>query len=77
MHKCGVVLPLDGHTLAHDLFVCYFEQLPPFEVKKKSDFPDTSSLLALENYAKNQGTQGIMVSRDGGWAVFPKESDYL
>jgi hypothetical protein len=73
----GGVLPLNGNTLAHDLFVRYFEQLPPFEVKKKSEFPDAASLLALENYAMNHGTQGIVVSKDGGWAAFAKESDYL
>ena len=73
----GCVLPLDGHTLAHDLFVRYFEQLPPFEVKKKSEFPDAASLLVLEGYAKNQGTQGIVVSKDGGWAAFAKGSDHL
>lgn len=73
----GGVLPLDGHTLAHDLFVRYFEQRPPFEVKKKSEFPDAASLLALENYAKNQRTQGIVVAKDGGWAAFSKDSDHL
>ena len=73
----GGVLPLDGRTLAHDLFVRYFEQLPPFEVKKKSEFPDAASLLALESYARHHGTQGIVVSKDGGWAAFAKESDYL
>jgi hypothetical protein len=73
----GGVLPMDGHTLAHDLFVRYFEQLPPFEIKKKSEFPDAASLLALECYARNQSTQGIVVSKDGGWAAFAKASDYL
>lgn len=73
----GGVLPLDGQTLAHDLFVRYFEQLPPFEVKKKSEFPDAASLLALENYAKNHRTQGIVVSKDGGWTAFAKESHHL
>lgn len=73
----GGVLSLDGHALAHDLFVRYFEQLPPFEVKKKSEFPDAASLLALESYAKNHGAQGIVVSKDGGWAAFAKESDHL
>lgn len=73
----GGVLPLDGQTLAHDLFVRYFEQLPPFEVKKKSEFPDAASLLMLENYAKNHRTQGIVVSKDGGWTAFAKESDRL
>lgn len=73
----GGVLPLDGHTLAHDLFVRYFEQLAPFEAKKKSEFPDAACLLTLENYAKNHGAQGIVVSKDGGWAAFAKESDHL
>lgn len=73
----GGVLALGGHVLTHDLFVRYFEQLPPFEVKKKSEFPDAASLLALESYAKNHGTQGIVVSKDGGWAAFANESDHL
>lgn len=73
----GGVLPMEGHTLAHDLFVRYFEQLPPFEIKKKSEFPDAASLLALESYARNQSTHGIVVSKDGGWAAFAKASDYL
>lgn len=77
MRLGGGVLPLDGHALAHDLFVRYFEQLPPFEVKKKSEFPDAASLLALENYARNHGTQGVVVSKDGGWTAFAKESDHL
>jgi hypothetical protein len=51
----GSVLPLDGHTLAHDLFVRYFEQLPPFEVKKKSEFPDAASLLVLEGLREESG----------------------
>ena len=73
----GGVLPLEGHTLARDLFVRYFEQLPPFEVKKKSEFPDAVSLLVLESYAENHGTQGIVVSKDNGWATYAKESDRL
>jgi hypothetical protein len=73
----GGVLTLDGRTLVHDLFVRYFEQLPPFELKKKPEFPDAASLLAIESYARHHGTQGIVVSKDGGWAAFAKESDYL
>lgn len=73
----GGVLPLDGHTLTRDLFDRYFEQLPPFETKKKTEFPDSASLLVLESYAASNGTQGIVVSKDGGWAKFAKESDYL
>lgn len=73
----GGVLPLDGDNLACDLFVRYFEQLSPFEVKKKAEFPDAASLLVLEGYAKSHGTQGIVVSRDGGWAAFARESDHL
>lgn len=76
-HLGGGVLPLDGDTLARDLFVRYFEQLSPFEVKKKAEFPDAASLLVLEGYAKSHGTQGIVVSRDGGWAAFARESDHL
>lgn len=73
----GGTLPMDGHALAHDLFIRYFERLPPFEAKKKFEFPDAASLLVLEGYARSLGTQGIVVSKDGGWAAFAKESDYL
>lgn len=73
----GGVLSLDGSTLAHGMFVRYFEQLPPFEAKKKSEFPDAASLLALEGYAASQGTLGIVVALDGGWANFANESKYL
>lgn len=73
----GGVLQLDGPTLTHDLFLRYFEQRPPFEVKKKSEFPDAASLLVLENYAQNHTTQGIVVSKDAGWAAFAKASDHL
>ena len=48
----------DVLTLKHDLFVRYFEQFPPFEVKKKSEFPDAASRLTLEIYARHHGTQG-------------------
>jgi hypothetical protein len=73
----GGVLPLEGATLAEDLFTRYFQKRPPFEIKKKSEFPDAASLLTLESYAMNQDTQGIVVSKDGGWTAFANESDYL
>lgn len=73
----GGVLPLDGHMLARDMFIRYFEQAPPFEAKKKSEFPDAASLLVLQQYAEHHDTQGILISRDSGWAKFAKQSDRL
>lgn len=75
----GSVLSLDGETLARQMFTRYFEQRPPFEQRKdkKSEFPDAAALLVLENHAEQQKTQGVLISKDGGWAKFANESDRL
>ncbi len=73
----GGVLRLEGSTLAHDMFARYFLQHPPFEQKKKSEFPDAASLLLLEEFAVKNNTQGILISKDGGWSKFAKQSERL
>ena len=73
----GGVLSIDGPHLAREIFDRYFQEAAPFEFRKKSEFPDAAALLTLENHAKRINKQGIVISKDGGWADFAKESDWL
>ena len=73
----GSVLPIAGPDLARQMFDRYFQEAAPFEARKKSEFPDAAALLTLENYAKAIQKQGILISRDSGWADFAKHSDWL
>lgn len=64
---------------AGDLFSAYFEVKPPFENKesKKFEFPDAMALQGLETFAKRTGKLMLVVSADGGWLDFCKQSDWL
>ncbi len=73
----GSVLPIDGPNLARQMFDRYFQEVAPFEARKKSEFPDAAALLTLENHAVATQKQGIVISKDGGWADFAKHSDWL
>lgn len=61
------------------LFGRYFAGEPPFGLKadKKSEFPDAAALLLLEHHATDQGTKGILASRDAGWKAFADQSAHL
>lgn len=75
----GGVLSIGGENAASELFESYFSVAPPFEdnAKKKSEFPDAMSLWLLDQYARNNGTKGIVASRDKGWLEFASHSEYL
>lgn len=75
----GTILPIDGNLLAQRIFKIYFNSLPPFAERKdkKSEFPDATSLLLLEDFARLNGTMGLIASGDEGWASFADTSDYL
>lgn len=64
---------------AGDLFSAYFEIKPPFENKetKKFEFPDAMALQGLEAFGRNAGKLMLVVSADGGWLDFCKQSDWL
>lgn len=64
---------------AGDLFSAYFEVKPPFENKetKKFEFPDAMALQGLEAFAKHAGKFMLVVSADGGWLDFCKQSTWL
>ena len=75
----GDVLKIAGQALAKQIFDQYFDRLAPFEVRetKKHEFPDAAALFILENHAKEIGKQGILISKDSGWADFANQSDWL
>lgn len=54
----GAILPINGNLLAERLFQLYFNSRPPFAERKvkKSEFPDATSLLILEDFARNNNT---------------------
>lgn len=61
------------------LLSLYFEADAPFEDNgdKKAEFPDAIALLSLEQWAQEQGTQLLAVSKDAGWLKFAKESGHI
>lgn len=60
-----------------DVLNCYFERSPPFSQKKKNEFPDAFSLLALEGWASQRNGLIIVVSNDGDWKSYCDNSDRL
>lgn len=75
----GAVLPTMGADAVTSLFADYFDQRPPFGLseKKKSEFPDAMCLWQLEQYSKDNGTIGIIVSDDKGWKQYAAKSETL
>jgi len=75
----GGVLPIEGEGLAAQIFGLYFGNKAPFGKRrdKKSEFPDATSLLVLEQHAIKNNTTGIIASGDGGWTAFAEQSDRL
>lgn len=58
----------------------YFNNKYPFEIRnsKKNEFPDAIILHSLENYAKRNYKQKILIiSEDFGWQKFAEKSIYL
>lgn len=75
----GAVLPIQGESLTAEIFGLYFGDKAPFGKRrdKKSEFPDATSLLLLEQHAIQNDTTGIIASGDGGWAAFAEGSEHL
>ena len=68
-----------GRIWRHGSSTDIFRDSAPFASRKekKSEFPDASSLLLLEAYARDHGTKGIVASKDSGWSDFAANSEYL
>lgn len=75
----GSILPIDGKLLTERIFKLYFESRPPFAERKakKAEFPDATSLLILEDFARDHATMGLLASADEGWSKFAEDSDFL
>jgi hypothetical protein len=61
------------------LLMAYFSSKAPFglSTSKKSEFPDAIALLALESWAKERDLLLLLVSKDGDWKKFSKDSAQL
>lgn len=75
----GEVLPIGGDDMMPRIFERYFAGLPPFGTRKdkKAEFPDATSLMLLEDYARDHEAKGVVASRDEGWGEFAEKSEYL
>ncbi|WP_323493409.1 MULTISPECIES: PIN domain-containing protein [unclassified Undibacterium] len=74
-----LVLNSDDYINVSDLLSSYFGNEPPFqkENNKKSEFPDAIALKTLENWALDEDTEIVVVSRDGDWISYCEISDRL
>lgn len=60
------------------LLQMYFAAQPPFASgKKKNEFPDAISLIALEDWAKANSTRILAISDDADWKAFGEQSDHV
>lgn len=61
------------------LLLAYFSSKPPFglSTSKKSEFPDAIALQALESWAEDKDLLLLVVSKDGDWKKYSKESARL
>lgn len=72
----GYVIPIT-HTNLEAITERYFKMLPPFEEKKRYEFPDAIALMSLEEFAKSRKEKLVVVSADKGWQEFCKTSEHL
>lgn len=59
------------------IFNMYFNGIPPFSIKKRDEFPDAFSLVALENWFTQQNEKISVVSNDEDLKNYCKESQCL
>jgi hypothetical protein len=55
----------------------YFNLKPPFEEKKKAEFPDAIALVSLEKWAEQNKIKVLVVSHDTGWEQYCANSKWL
>lgn len=73
------ILEVAAHAKVDDLVRRYFSHAAPFADKetKKYEFPDALALLALEGWAQEAKTKMLVVSKDGDWLRFCRDSEHL
>lgn len=57
-----------------DVVKGYFQSTPPFEPKKKSEFPDAIALSGLERWAEHNDANIVVVTEDSGWQKYIENS---
>lgn len=55
----------------------YFQRRPPFEEKKKHEFPDAIALSALETWSCSNSTDVLLLTEDRGWISYADGSSRL
>src|ERR1035441_5819129 len=55
----------------------YFKLKPPFEEKKKAEFPDAIAVISLERWAELNKLKILIVSYDSGWEEYCATSERL
>ena len=63
------IIEIDG-VLVNNVFESYFFCTPPFSEKKKNEFPDAFSLLAIQKAAEDKNKIICVVSGDTDWKNF-------
>ncbi len=73
------VIQVAEHVDVQELLRRYFAPESPFSHKesKKNEFPDAFALLSLEKWGKNLEKKILVVSKDGDWIRYCKNSDTL
>lgn len=78
MEKAKVEVVGMDHVSTENVIDLYFRKLPPFgEEKKKSEFPDAISLLALKDWCDSNDERVYVVSRDGDVQNFCEREESL
>lgn len=71
--ECGKNLEISA------LLEKYFKNLAPFAEsgKKKNEFPDAITLLAVDNWAAANNKRVLAISQDGDWKAYCEGSKYM
>lgn len=69
----------DDHVSINDVLERYFNNEAPFSEagKKKNEFPDAIVLLAIDEWAEDEGKTVLAVAKDKDWEAYCKESDNI
>lgn len=72
----AIVANAEDHVAVGDLVGRYFASRPPFADKetKKHEFPDALAVLTLESWAEKEDVKILVVTKDGDWKAYCKDS---
>jgi hypothetical protein len=70
------LIPIEGLPI-EEIFDKYFGRHPPFNEKKKKEFPDAFTILALEKWCKENKAKMYVISSDGDMSSACNASAFL